>query len=129
MTDTEQIIEVGSETPPKKRKSRATGKKRKIVVPPHGTRARYDWKLGRCRCKECREANRIWQREYRASKKQGTKRYRPVAIHGTRAKYVSGCRCEPCTKANRDYQREKAKAYRAGLTSSDMMPDDLTNLD
>ena len=128
MTDTDEVIIEGDIKPKKKRKSRATGKKREIKVPPHGTRARYDWKLGRCRCKLCREANRIWQQEYRASKKQGTKRYRPKAIHGTRAKYVSGCRCEPCTRSNRDYQREKAKSYRMGLGKGNTLPDDLTNL-
>lgn len=83
-----------------------------MMPPPHGTRARYGWKLGRCRCDKCKAANTAWQQEYRKAKRAGQSRERKAALHGTRAKYVGGCRCEECTRANRDYQRDKARQYR-----------------
>jgi hypothetical protein len=130
MTDTEEIIEP-TELPKRKRKTKPKAKKepKEIIEPPHGTRARYGWKLGKCRCRACRAANTKWQQEYRDSKRVGAKRYRPKAIHGTRAKYVAGCRCPECTKANRDYQRDMARIYRKGLKASDMLPEDLSKLD
>lgn len=38
-----------------------------VVEPEHGTRQRYQWKKGPCRCEPCRRANS----EYMASKRKG----------------------------------------------------------
>jgi len=36
-------------------------------IPPHGTRARYNSKVAKCRCAGCRDANTGYMRLYRAA--------------------------------------------------------------
>ena len=77
--------------------------------PAHGTYSRYNhWK---CRCDECKAANRIRQRIYRTG---DATRGMKAAHHGSRSMYVHRhCRCGLCKDANRIYQRERKKAKRS----------------
>lgn len=36
-----------------------------LEPPPHGTRARYQWRGGACNCAACRKANAEYQADYR----------------------------------------------------------------
>lgn len=76
--------------------------------PPHGTYSRYNhWK---CRCEDCRGANRIRKRiERTGDPTRGLK----AAQHGSRRKYNTGCRCALCKEASRVYQREYMARKRA----------------
>lgn len=71
------------------------------VVPPHGTASRY--RSRKCRCDECREAQKIALRIYRTGDPTRGAR---TAQHGTRYLYTRGCRCEPCIEAARAWARE-----------------------
>ena len=88
---------------------------------PHGTTSRY--RRHRCRCVECREANRVAMAEWRASKRgDGETRPRTRAQHGTRSAYAwctagpEGGKCDDCRKANREYQRVYMQDHRRGIT-------------
>jgi predicted transcriptional regulator len=63
--------------------------------PEHGTLSRYTSRKWRCRCDDCREANRLYVRSL-----QG----KPPPRHGNSGYVNYGCRCVVCTKGNRDYQ-------------------------
>ena len=80
--------------------------------PAHGTVSRY--RYHKCRCDDCRRANRLQKRRERHNGEDGPEHGMKTAQHGTRSKYVSGgCRCGLCKEANRIYQREKMKERRA----------------
>jgi hypothetical protein len=55
----------------------------------------------KCRCEECREDQRRYNREWRA-RQTGQN----VTVHGTRSSYTYGCRCEECRAANARVERE-----------------------
>jgi WhiB family redox-sensing transcriptional regulator len=72
-------------------------------VPPHGTRARYWFRGGACRCELCREANAAYQRDRKARLDVST------CNHGTLSGYADhGCRCDDCRAAKAAYVRKRA---------------------
>lgn len=72
--------------------------------PPHGTYARYRSRRFRCRCAECRWANR--------ERMRGMLGQEPPE-HGTYSAYINfGCRCRDCKEANRLYLRAQKAAKR-----------------
>lgn len=94
---------------------------------PHGTASRY--RKHKCRCEDCREAQRVVVAEYRLRKaglggEVPPKRQR-IAKHGTRSGYkkctdgTDGGKCEPCRTANREYQRVYMQDHRAGIKWGD----------
>jgi hypothetical protein len=80
-------------------------------LPKHGTVSRY--RYHKCRCDDCRRANRLLKRRERHEGQDGPEFGMKTAQHGTRSKYVRGCRCGLCKEANRIYQREKMAERRA----------------
>ena len=67
-----------------------------IVQVKHGVRSRY---VAGCRCEECRQAERTYQRKRREERASTPDDQKP---HGTARCYVHfGCRCAPCTDAAR----------------------------
>src|SRR5690606_33278521 len=77
------------------------------VIMEHGTRSYYV--KYKCRCEECRKAERDYRRAYEARKRRergGPVRGRGVT-HGTWSGYSHhGCRCQPCTEAASAYRNE-----------------------
>ena len=62
----------------------------------HGTLAGYVDK--RCRCQECRDANRDYRQDLRiAALRTNFAGY----VHGRSGAYDLGCRCRPCRDAKR----------------------------
>lgn len=78
--------------------------------------SRYAYIHYRCRCDDCRLANREYQREATARRSYLLDQGLEAVVHGKRSTYINwGCRCEPCTTANTvacaDYDaRRKAEA-------------------
>lgn len=66
-----------------------------------------------CRCEECKQAMRDYQRRYRQGKRiEGgvTRGKRTEMAHGTTSMYTSGkCRCGECRTAMSAYQKEYYK--------------------
>jgi hypothetical protein len=55
-----------------------------------------------CRCPQCREANRLAQRAYRAAWSKRTAAGDPAVPHGMVSGYINWiCRCEACRQAKR----------------------------
>ena len=90
----------------------------------HGTRARYS---AGCRCSECTEANRAYNRAYldrvkRVANETGQPMYadRP---HGRQETYNRGCRCELCRKVEAErHQRKRARAKLGVLPNPRVYP-------
>lgn len=83
----------------------------------HGTYSTYVNR--KCRCDECREAARTYQREASEKRRGGVpaKRGRPAKPieHGTFYSYQKGCRCDDCKTAQREYY----KSRKVGLPEGD----------
>lgn len=76
----------------------------------HGTINGYT--TYRCRCSECREANRVFGAAARAKR---LARPVPDAMHGTvNGYYGYGCRCEKCQQARRVYSRQRQEKSESG---------------
>ena len=84
----------------------------------HGKRQTYVYY--KCRCDECRAANREYLRQYRAANREAIRasqaRYTTKLKgsehipHGTRYGYSDfGCRCDECRAANAAYARQRRK--------------------
>ena len=85
----------------------------------HGTVSRYN--NDSCRCDECREAFKVYRREYKARKASGNfvrlnaKGTNVPIPHGTTVGYNHHkCRCTPCRDARAEYQRAKRARLRSG---------------
>lgn len=76
----------------------------------HGTIASYTY--DRCRCVDCSDAWRAYQREWKA------KRLADPSKPHDRVKYVSGCRCDTCRAANAAYNLRRKDR----LADSDSIP-------
>lgn len=73
-------------------------------VPEHGTLARYLSHRYRCRCEDCRRANRERMAELKG---------REPPQHGTYSGYLNyECRCRDCKEAARVHMRAKRAAKR-----------------
>jgi hypothetical protein len=76
------------------------------MMPPHGTRSRYEW--DGCRCIDCRAANAAYYQEWCQRPRD------PADLrHGEASTYRNyACRCVPCREANtqkcRDYRLRQA---------------------
>lgn len=84
----------------------------------HGSYSTYVNK--KCRCDECREAAREYQRTKRGTQPDGDGVYRrgrkeKALEHGTYTGYQKGCRCEQCRAALSEYSRSR----RVGLEPGD----------
>lgn len=84
-------------------------------VSGHGTNSNY---VGNhCRCGECRDAHRTYQREWTARVQAEFKRtgQLPVYVsHGSLNAYTKyGCRCDSCRQARRNYKRRYYQAKKA----------------
>lgn len=74
----------------------------------HGTRSTYTYR--KCRCAECREANRLYIEQIRRAAGVQPLRRGPQTEHGTWTRYMRhGCRCVECRAAN----AAAARRYRA----------------
>lgn len=66
----------------------------------HGRVSTY--RTGRCRCPECREANRIAVARQRAQRSARLAVDPTIVEHGLKSTYDNwGCRCEACSLASR----------------------------
>ncbi len=91
--------------------------------PPHGTRTRWSWHLGPCRCDECRDAVNAYRRARKAKRRaQGLDRIHPGdgdPRHGTLNAYANLlCRCDECRAAQREYERGR-RARRSSIDTSE----------
>lgn len=61
----------------------------------------------KCRCSECREANRVWQAA--ARKKRNAALPADDPRHGKATTYTNhACRCDSCREAHRVYNKTRA---------------------
>lgn len=76
-------------------------------LPPHGTTRRYDSR-DRCRCDECKRANRDKRRAWRARHQPAQNpRTGELPAHGTISRHQhrrEPCRCDLCREAWNTYQ-------------------------
>jgi hypothetical protein len=76
----------------------------------HGTL--YCYVVIKCRCSECREANRVYQRGARQRRAQRAASGEIEIPHGTVNGYVNyGCRCELCRKVMRQDEARRRVKY------------------
>lgn len=76
----------------------------RLTEPEHGTVRRYNNRAYRCRCVECRRANREHAATLRASQNPPE--------HGYSGYKNYGCRCQTCKEANRLHVRGQRAARR-----------------
>lgn len=75
-----------------------------VEEPQHGTVSRYRSRKYRCRCEDCRRANREKGRELKGKEPPN---------HGTYSGYINyECRCQACTEAHRLIMRDRRSAKR-----------------
>ncbi len=87
-------------------KSGARRRRRASGLIEHGTR--YTYVARKCRCEECREANRAYQRE-----RHNHPPAIPPNLHGTQNAYIQlHCRCQACRDAAATKRREREHATR-----------------
>jgi len=89
----------------------------------HSTRARY--KAG-CRCVDCTEANRVYNRAYfdrlkRVANETGQPMYANCQ-HGRQQTYNRGCRCEQCSRVEAERHQRKRARKKYGLPTAPRLP-------
>jgi hypothetical protein len=83
-----------------------------VVVPDHNFTHGYSGYTNyRCRCPECREANRVHVAKRRTERRLLLAKDPTLAPHGMDSTYLNwGCRCSDCRSAHSDVRRAQKVA-------------------